>query len=327
MIRSWRKKHGAQGRNRTTDTGIFSAVLYQLSYLGRLAGRPGAPAGAICSSFARVASTRMVRMPSPRAAALSTLGLALAISVSNPAHAWKPATQHAIALDAAAVAPPDLGRQLLRREKAFLAGVDAPLTERDPARHMKNADGSGQLDRVIQAEIDGAIAAIREHRRFDEIVTRFGRLSHWIADANLPLNTANGDRSEGRYFRDFLEYAEVARPRFAVVFYGFGADWRGRGDVAAWLGRSLRRGRELYPALSGEYARIGYGSGIERFDDRSTAFAVAALSYSHAVSDVARAFRYVWIAAGGADPRYRLLRDRDRLVLLRAESVAAAGGP
>ena len=29
---------GAQGRNRTTDTCIFSAVLYQLSYLG-VAGR------------------------------------------------------------------------------------------------------------------------------------------------------------------------------------------------------------------------------------------------------------------------------------------------
>jgi hypothetical protein len=27
-------RHGAQGRNRTTDTVIFSHVLYQLSYLG-----------------------------------------------------------------------------------------------------------------------------------------------------------------------------------------------------------------------------------------------------------------------------------------------------
>ena len=27
---------GAQGRNRTTDTVIFSHVLYQLSYLGRM---------------------------------------------------------------------------------------------------------------------------------------------------------------------------------------------------------------------------------------------------------------------------------------------------
>jgi hypothetical protein len=30
---------GAQGRNRTTDTMIFSHVLYQLSYLG-IPGRP-----------------------------------------------------------------------------------------------------------------------------------------------------------------------------------------------------------------------------------------------------------------------------------------------
>ena len=30
------KEGGAQGRNRTTDTVIFSHVLYQLSYLGRM---------------------------------------------------------------------------------------------------------------------------------------------------------------------------------------------------------------------------------------------------------------------------------------------------
>ena len=30
---------GAQGRNRTTDTVIFSHVLYQLSYLGSRDGR------------------------------------------------------------------------------------------------------------------------------------------------------------------------------------------------------------------------------------------------------------------------------------------------
>ena len=29
-----RKGNGAQGRNRTTDTAIFSRMLYQLSYLG-----------------------------------------------------------------------------------------------------------------------------------------------------------------------------------------------------------------------------------------------------------------------------------------------------
>ena len=30
-------KNGAQGQNRTADTGIFSPLLYQLSYLGEVA--------------------------------------------------------------------------------------------------------------------------------------------------------------------------------------------------------------------------------------------------------------------------------------------------
>ncbi len=32
---------GAQGRNRTTDTGIFNPLLYQLSYLGMPGAVPG----------------------------------------------------------------------------------------------------------------------------------------------------------------------------------------------------------------------------------------------------------------------------------------------
>src|SRR5689334_4778706 len=36
-----RRRRGAQGRNRTTDTGIFSPLLYRLSYLGKAAFRGG----------------------------------------------------------------------------------------------------------------------------------------------------------------------------------------------------------------------------------------------------------------------------------------------
>ena len=33
ILKRW---HGGQGRNRTTDTGIFSPLLYRLSYLAKL---------------------------------------------------------------------------------------------------------------------------------------------------------------------------------------------------------------------------------------------------------------------------------------------------
>ncbi len=35
IYRDYLGKNGAQGRNRTTDTRIFSPLLYQLSYLGK----------------------------------------------------------------------------------------------------------------------------------------------------------------------------------------------------------------------------------------------------------------------------------------------------
>ncbi len=41
------QRHGAQGRNRTTDTVIFSHVLYQLSYLGAGARRRQAAEGGL----------------------------------------------------------------------------------------------------------------------------------------------------------------------------------------------------------------------------------------------------------------------------------------
>ena len=35
------------------------------------------------------------------------------------------------------------------------------------------------------------------------------------------------------------------------------------------------------------------------------------------ISDVARAFRYIWLEAGGGDPRLRLASDPDRLLVIR----------
>ena len=262
----------------------------------------------------------------------SAQALLLLLLAPGTLFAWKPTTQMAIGLEASALAPPDLARQIAKHRKEFLRGTVEPLRDGDAARHMKNADGSGTLDRTIAAEMAAAIDLIRRHRPFVEVVQQLGRISHFVADANLPLNTANSDAQEGRYFRDFLEYADSARPRFAVVFYGLEPEWTSARDVEAWTRTTLARGRKLYPAIGEEYRRIGGGGsgvtgasgviaasgGIAGFDDRSTAFAVAALSYSHAVSDVTRALRHVWLASGGTDPRTRLAERRDTLFVVEA---------
>lgn len=233
-----------------------------------------------------------------------------------PAAAWTPATQRTIAREAARLAPPDLFRQIDKHRRAFEEGVDAPFADADPGRHAKNPDGSGQLDRVTLEAVEAAIQAIRGHRPFEEIVRRLGVVAHYVADANNPLATSAADSEEGRYFVDYLRYLETAEGRFPLVFYGVQPGLEARRDVSPVLTAALRRGRELYPMVGREYRRIAFGSGIGRFDDRSSAFGVGSLAFSHAVTDVTLVLRYVWITAGGVDDRTRLPAGGTRLTVL-----------
>lgn len=236
---------------------------------------------------------------------LATLALPVlaGLLAASPADAWTPATQLEIAQQAAKIAPPDLRRQLERHPQALQRGVLEPFERASPDHHVRNADGSGRLDSVILGETRAAIEAIRDHRPFAEIVHRLGRISHYLADANNPLSTSRSDPREPTYTDDYLRYVESAQDRFTVVFYGRGRALESREELPALLRITLDRSRKLYPEVGREYDRIGAVRGSELFDDRSTAFGVASLAFSHAVSDVAAVMRHVWIEAGGADQR------------------------
>ena len=172
------------------------------------------------------------------------------------------------------------------------------------------------LDRVVVDEANRAVAAIRGHRPFDEVVRQLGVVSHFVADANYPLSTAASDPRQADFFLDYARYVESAEPRLPLVFYGLAPGLDQRRDVAPLMALTLARGRRLYPLVGREYRRIGFASGVGRFDDRSTAFGVASLAFSHAVTDVARVMRWIWLQAGGADPRAALPERGEALVRL-----------
>lgn len=245
----------------------------------------------------------------------AALGL-LPYLAGSPALAWTPRTQSAIAREAARLAPPDLARQIEKHKKAFEAGVQGPFQDADADRHRKDPDGSGSLDQVLFAEVDGAISAIRLHRPFEEVVRRLGAVAHYVADANNPLAVSGSDPEESRYFVDYLRYAETAEPRFPLVFYGAPPSLDRQKSLKPLLADALRRGRQVYPMVGREYRKIGFASGVGRFDDRSTAFGVASVAFSHAVTDVTLVLRYIWIAAGGADDRSAVVSSGTRLLLL-----------
>lgn len=223
--------------------------------------------------------------------------------MTMPALAWTPATQIAIAENAASIAPPDLARQIARHPKEFRRGLLAPFEGAGQAAHMKNPGGQGTLDHSVANATQRAINAIAGHRSFTEIVFELGVVAHFVADANNPLNSSDADPDEARYFTDYLRYVESARERYPVVFYADGRDLRDTNDLKLLLTASLERSRGHYPMIASEYERIGQIDGIGLFDDRSTAFGIGSLAVSHAVSDIAAVLRYVWLEAGGGDRR------------------------
>ncbi len=244
---------------------------------------------------------------------IAALGLT-GFAIARPSAGWTPEMQRRIATEAARLGPRDLYRQIERHRREFDQGALSPFSDRDPGRHSRNPDGTGTLDRAVREEAAAAIAAIRDHRPFAEIVARLGRVSHYVADANNPLAASNEDAQEGLYFADFLLYAESAEPRLPLVFYGLPRGWDRRPDLSLLVGDALTRSRRFYPAIGREYRRIGFGSGRSLFDDRSSAFAVASLAYSHAVTDAAIALRTIWLEAGGGDTRKRLPTAGERML-------------
>ncbi len=230
------------------------------------------------------------------------LRLTLIVAASCLLIGWTPKSQISLGLKASSITPRDFARQLERHKRVFQEGLMEPFRTSDPVYHHQNPDGKGKLRAAILQEVKRTIAMIEQHRPFEEIVRQAGVVTHYIHDANNPLNCSSADPQEGTYYADYLKYMQSAEPRLEVLFYGLSPELE-RGDVGAFIDRTLERCRKLYPLVGNEYRRVGKLPGTRYFDDRSTAFGIAGVSTSRAVSDAALILRYIWIEAGGADWR------------------------
>jgi hypothetical protein len=100
-------------------------------------------------------------------------------------------------------------------------------------------------------------------------------LAHLVADANTPPADA-----------DFARYFESRVKKFPTVFYGPEPQLR----LGVFLDRTLARTAAFKPLIAEEYTR----GNSSTFDDHSTAFGIASVCYSHAVTDTANLFTYIW---------------------------------
>jgi hypothetical protein len=221
--------------------------------------------------------------------------LFVCLSITSTAHAWTPAAEQRIASKAATLAPPDLKLLIDKYSIEYQQGV-RDAAEDNESRHTYIVSSKrGALRGAINDEVKSAVRIVKDRKSLGDFVGKLGRISHLVGDANNPFHVADGDRRLVANQTDFEQYFERRMHKFPTVFYGL----KESNTLEGYLDVTLQRTATWYPLLAEEYFRHGVQRSSADFDDRSTAFGVAALAYSHTVSDLVNIYYLIWKEAGG----------------------------
>jgi hypothetical protein len=239
------------------------------------------------------------------------LGFVLLLLFPLTATAWTRVSDQKIAKKAAALAPPDLAMLIEKFEPEYQRGLDRAQSDEGVSHRYFVLSRKGELRSRIERETRGAIDAIRKGDPMPSVIERLGGLVHLIADANNPFHVANDDaRLNSTSQDDYEKYFERRLPKFPTVFYGLDPQFR----LSTYLDRTFARSAKFYPLVAGEYFRNGERRTSAAFDDRSTAFGIASVSYSRAVTDVVNVYYYIWKEAGGDVRSAAVMRDGNLLL-------------
>ncbi len=220
----------------------------------------------------------------------------LILFLALPAQAWTHASDLKIAKKGLELAPPDLRLVLAHLEVDYQRGIEiAEADEGNEGHHYFVLSRNGKLRERIEQETAATIQLIRSGQPMSQVAERLGVLAHLVADANNPFHVANDDPRLSPAHDDFEQYFDRRMARFPTVFYGIDPSF----SLQPYLDRTFARTSRFYPLMSDEYFPGGEARMSASFDDRSTAFGVASVCYSHAITDLANLYYYVWREAGG----------------------------
>jgi hypothetical protein len=237
--------------------------------------------------------------------------LLLLLVVTFPLSAWTRASDERIARKGASLAPPDLRMLIEKFEADYRAGQQRAQAEESGDAHQYFVlSKKGRLRERIERETRTTIGMIRGGEPMNRVVEKLGGLAHLVADANNPFHAANDDPRLTPLRNDFAAYFESRLAKFPTVFYGLDPDFR----LGAFLDKTLNRSAKFYPLVREEYFRNGERRSSSEFDDRSTAFGVASISYSRSVSDLVNLYYYIWKEAGGDVRTAAAMRDGNLLL-------------
>jgi hypothetical protein len=241
--------------------------------------------------------------------------LAILLLTSSPSFGWTAPSDARIASKAAVLAPEGMRILLEKYPAEYRRGLARAARDEGSESHRYFVlTRRGQLRRRIESEATAIALMLRGHRPLGLTVERLGGLAHLVGDANDPFHVSNDNPRLSAFQGDYEAYFERSQVRFPTVFYGLDINLQ----LGTYLDQTFWRTRSFYPLVNEEYFRFGERHSSREFDDRSTAFGVASVCYSHAVTDLVNLYYHIWKNAGG-DVRSAAAMRSGNLLLLNAD--------
>lgn len=233
---------------------------------------------------------------------MAILLLGPSLAAASGGSAWTPAVRERMAADALKVAPPTLARFVLRHFDSFKTGLRDAAARGEITQHRQMGDETTGAATALELTERWAAVAMEERRPISVLVYRLGVVAHYAADLNDPLLTSQSGGGAA-FGPDYAGYVEENLHLYPAVFYGYPSleqippAGENRMAVVRDGMDSAEMARGYFPHLERAYSRSGGSS--DGFDVRSIPFGIASLSYSRAVTGVARSWLRVWVAARG----------------------------
>lgn len=214
-------------------------------------------------------------------------------------------------MKAAQLAPNDLRGLIEKFGPEYKQGLArAASDEGSDAHRYFVLSRNGRLRDRIERQTTAVISMIRTGKPMPDVVFQLGALTHYVADANNPFHVADDDQKLEADHEDYERYFESRLMKFPTVFYGLDPNFK----LSPYLDSMFARTASFYPLIDEEYFRFGEPHDSSEFDDRSTAFGVASVCYSRAVTDIVNLYFYIWHQAGGDVRTAPILRGGNLIV-------------
>ena len=241
-------------------------------------------------------------MPSLRAlvpALVSALALSSALS-ATPALAFTDEVHQDVAEQAGRLMPVSLRAILGKNLKELREGAAAPLPVTEDGLYLYPDGSYGTLDQTVMRQSQRVLDLLSQRAPMASIVREMGVLSHAVALGSDPIHVTAHDERTADWCGGYERFVQERQPKFRVAFGGYAAPELDKDDVASFVRSCADRTRRNAPLLRGFFLLDdGSVAKISAFDDRHPVFGVASIGYSHAVTDTARLWLYLWIKGGG----------------------------